>query len=377
MAKSDWADVGYGNLVKNSKTGQMVDKYHPVYTSEQDDAPTQVEAPPLTPNPSPTPTPTAAPTTPTPSAPKPGEGWVPTADGQGWLPPDRAGTPAAAPSTPPTSATPKPMPGMPAPTPSTPTTPQTPATPVTEPKPVAGTGTQAAPPPPGTTHSATPTAAPTQNTSNQGGQDVYRNTLIAQMAQDEIPDVNDKVIKAQLDPYRAEFTRQMRGEVRDEAEQAFAGGQDYGSPEKVAALERAGHKTGLMASDLVGRELQARRDQIESSLAEFGKTMSEDQRRALEKEQADLDRQLKEKLGDADIRLQEEDQKIRREGLAQTGALGGRELDIRERLGAMGLNSDMIRTILANLNDNRRLGLDAGIAEADFNRRALLDVMGT
>lgn len=222
---------------------------------------------------------------------------------------------------------------------------------------------------PGQTTSTTPTAAPVTNTANQGGQDVYRNALIAQMAQDEVPDINDKAIKAQLDPARAEATRMMRGDIRSEAEAAFAGDQDFGAPERVAAQERAGNQIGLKAADIMGRELTARRAQIESALKEFGSTMEADQRRALELKLA----QIKDATDRYGI---DKDYDVRKEGIAQTGRLGGRELDIREKLGLGGLNIDLINTMMGNQQANNRLGFDIGSKEADLNERAMRAAMG-
>lgn len=208
------------------------------------------------------------------------------------------------------------------------------------------------------TNSATPGAAPTENTTNQGGQDVMRNALISQMTSNPIPDVNDPSIQAQLNPFAAAQTRAQRDEVRAGAESAFAGGQSYGNPEKMAAAERAGQATGLRASDLVGQELGARRQQIQQALQQFGSMISDDQRRALEKRGQDIDAQ------------------IRQASLTQTGQLGNRELDIRDKIGMGGLNVDLIKTQNQNTQFGQDLGFRVGATQAQLNNQALQHVMG-
>lgn len=232
--------------------------------------------------------------------------------------------------------------------------------------------------------------------SNQ--QKMLRDALIAQMTQSKDVSVNDPNIKAQLDPYAAAQERARKEEVSRGAEQAFAGGQDYGSPERMAAAERSGQATGLRASDLVGREIQSKRDEIQKALTEFGGMMSEDQKNALQRRAQDLDAQLKrEGIGadvyktnksydiekyktdrgfDMDKMRLDADTIIKQAGLKQTGDLGNRELDIRDKLGMAGMNAQMTSMLLNDKQFRQKLGLDAGIAEADLNRQALSSLMG-
>lgn len=240
------------------------------------------------------------------------------------------------------------VPAQGAPAPSTPNIPQTSVASPTQQDQAAASQTM----------SPTPGAAPAENTSNQGGQDVFRNALISQMTANPIPTVDDPAIAAQLSPFAAAQDRARRDEVRAGAESAFAGGQDYGNPEKMAAAERAGQSVGLRASDLVGKELGARRQQIQQALTQFGGTISDDQRRALEKRAQDLDNQ------------------IRTQGLAQTGQLGNRELDIRNQLGMGGLNIEMIRAMNQDKQFGQDLGFRIGDAQARYNNAALQQVMG-
>ncbi len=267
--------------------------------------------------------------------------------------------------------------------------------PVTEPSPWEPQTPPVAPPPVSAPPPVVPPTPVTPGAVTPAGTDIFRDALIKQMGQNEIPSVNDAAIKAQLDPFAAAQTRAMRDEIRSGAEGAFADDQDFGVPERVAAAERAGQNTGLKAADLVGRELTARRQQISDALGKYGDQLSAEQQRQLTAKLAEIDATLKSRglditesqgnrgldlnekelelkkyLGDKDIGIQLSDQDIRKLALTQTGQLGNRELDIRDKLGTMGLNSDMIRTLLADAQFRLQFGLDVGKTQAGLNEDA-------
>lgn len=203
---------------------------------------------------------------------------------------------------------------------------------------------------------ANPYAPPTQNTTNAGSQVSYRDALIQQMNQNPVPSRNDEAVRAQVDPYRAAIDRQVRGQIRDEAESNFGAGQDFGTPERLAAAERGGQASGLFESQVVGREIQARRQQIQQALGMFGESLSDDQRRALQKQLADLDAQL------------------RREGLSTQSGLGMADIGLRRELGTGSLSNQLLGLLLNNQQFGDRLGLDAALAQAGLNRDALLSL---
>lgn len=151
------------------------------------------------------------------------------------------------------------------------------------------------PPPsgPGNTPPVYPGPLPPSQVGNQDQQKYYRDALLRQLGQGTGVDPNDPNIKQQLDPYAAAMERARREEVQRGAESAFASGQDFGSPEQLAAAERAGQATGLRHSELVGEEIKAKRTEIESALSKFGDQMSQDQKDGLTKQLAELDAQLK------------------------------------------------------------------------------------
>lgn len=203
-----------------------------------------------------------------------------------------------------------------------------------------------------------PYAPPASNTTNAGGQQMYRDALIQQMSQKEVPDMTNPALRAQVDPYRAAIDRQVRGQIRSDAESSFAGGQSYGEPERLAAAERGGQQAGMLESQLVTREIQNNRDEIQSALRMFGATLSDDQRRALEEKLAMLDAQLK------------------REGMAQTGSLAGQDIGLRRELGYGGLNNQLLSILFGNDQFNKNLGRLFGLDEANLNRDALLSIWG-
>jgi len=207
-------------------------------------------------------------------------------------------------------------------------------------------------------YSPTPQAAPSPYTSNQGSQDVFRNTLLQKASQGTTVDQNDPNFRQQADTYNARVERDKRNYVADQAEKLgpYQSGALQG--EERVASERAGQAKGQFEADLVGRELQARRQEIAQYMTMLGGVISDDERSMLQRELADLDAAL------------------RREGLSQTGALGSRELDIRDRLGSGELNLGMLRTLLQNQQFGQDLGFRIGATEADLNNQALRYLLG-
>jgi hypothetical protein len=108
------------------------------------------------------------------------------------------------------------------------------------------------------------------------------NMLLARAKQGTAIDRNDPNIRQQVDPYAAAQERARRNYLADAAESLGPGANLRG--EQRVAMERAGQATGLFESQLMGRELQNRRDEITHALDSLGNRLSEDQRLALQKE---------------------------------------------------------------------------------------------
>ena len=200
------------------------------------------------------------------------------------------------------------------------------------------------------TYSATPGAAPAAATTNQGTQDVVRNSYIEQATQGTTVDRNDPNFKQQLDPFVAGQDRARRQYESEQAERLSAqglGNSGAMTAERRVGAERAGQASGAFESELVGRELENKRSEIKDALAGLRGMISNDQANALQAKLAELDAAIK------------------REGIAQTGSLGSQELGIKDRLGTGALNVDLLRALLSNQQFGTDAGIRIGQAESD------------
>lgn len=205
-------------------------------------------------------------------------------------------------------------------------------------------------PVPGQTTTATPGATPSPYTTNQGTQDVVRNSYLQRATQGTTIDQNDPNFRQQADTYAAAQERARRDQVADQAEAFSAaglGGSGAQSTQARLTNERAAQATGQFEAELVGRELQNRRDEIREALSSLSGFITNDQRNALQRELAELDAQL------------------RRAGIASS-----------ERLGMAGLAIDRDRLRMQDRHFNADLGFRMGDAEAGYNERALRLLLG-
>lgn len=154
-------------------------------------------------------------------------------------------------------------------------------------------------------------------------------------------DRNDPVIRGQADAYSANEERARRNYISDVAESDGPYANLQG--EKRMAAERMGQRTGAFESELVGRELMAKRQEIAEALAGMAGLLTEEQRIALQRELGLLDNAIKQ----------------------QGIGIAGRELDIRSQLGQGDLD---LRRLLGErgLNDtNDRFAAQLGFDTAD------------
>jgi hypothetical protein len=206
------------------------------------------------------------------------------------------------------------------------------------------------------TYSQTPGAAPTQSTANQGTQDVVRNSYLQQATQGTTVDTQSPEFRQQVDPYAAAQERARRQYESSQAERLSAkgmGGSGQMDLERRFAAEKAGQNTGMFEAQLVGRELQNKRSEIQNALQQLGNTISGDQQRALQMELAKIDAQLKQA------------------GLDLQGSLGFQELGLKDKLGTGALNVDMMRALLQNQQFGQNLGFNIADREAHWNNQAL------
>lgn len=267
---------------------------------------------------------------PTPKSAKPGEDWVSTQDGQGWVPtshPLAWKAPAGAPTTAPAPGAPTPGTGAPGWNAS--------GTPYNKVQgPVAdGSPNQAAVAPGGTPYDkqpgpmadggpnqaavATPTNPPTTTPPAPGAptppavttdgpagpvtgiptlEDRQRSAekaaLIQQLMdrahQSTIIDPNDPNIRGQVDAYSAQAERARRNFLADTAEgtSPYSTGAMLGQERMTA--EKMGQDVGGLEVELRARELQTRRTEIQQALDSLGGLLSNEEQQGLQRELANL-----------------------------------------------------------------------------------------
>ena len=145
---------------------------------------------------------------------------------------------------------------------------------------------------------ATPTAAPLSGAGSspvggpgQGRGDELYNMLLARAKQGLDINPESPMIRQQVDPYTAQVERARRNYLADVAEQSGPLANIQG--ERRVASERAGQASGLFESQLIGRELQARRDEIAQALASMQGMLSQEQQLAMQRELAQLDASIR------------------------------------------------------------------------------------
>lgn len=120
-----------------------------------------------------------------------------------------------------------------------------------------------------------------------GQRDDLFNALLSRSKQSLNINPTDANIRTQADPYTAQVEREKRNYLADVAERQGPLANIQG--EARLASERAGQASGLFESQLVGREMQARRDEIAQALASMQGMLSQEQQLALQRELAQLD----------------------------------------------------------------------------------------
>lgn len=182
--------------------------------------------------------------------------------------------------------------------------------------------------------------------TEQTRRDSLYNQLLTRAQQGTQIDPNDPVIKAQVDSYRAEAERANRNYMSDLAESSGPYANLRG--EQRMGAEKIGQGVGGLRSQLLGRELQSRRDEIAQSLAGLGGMLSADQAANMQRELGMYDNQLK--------------------GLG-LGLQGAGNL-IQGELGSRGLDNDLVRAML----QNQQFYSNLGSQEDMFKNRLGFDV---
>lgn len=218
------------------------------------------------------------------------------------------------------------------------------------------------------TYSQNPGGAPTQNTSNQGTQDVYRNTLLQRATQKEGVDRNDPAFRSVADTYAAASERARRNATDMEAERLGATGNQNGAAMDSARrmeTERASQDQASFESQLALRELDSQRAEIMQALNSLGDTISGDQQRALMSKLAELDAAIKrESIASANSLGHAE--------LALRGDLGNKDLSLREMLGRLSAEVDRERTAATSSLGHAELAVRSALGGGDLALRGEL-----
>ncbi len=108
--------------------------------------------------------------------------------------------------------------------------------------------------------------------------------------QSETPTANDPIIRQQADTYSANTERSKRNYLADLAESSGPNANLLG--ETRLANEHAGQANAGFEAELMGREVSARRDEIQQALSQYGSLLTAEQQMALQKELAQMNDQL-------------------------------------------------------------------------------------
>ena len=122
------------------------------------------------------------------------------------------------------------------------------------------------------------------------GTELY-NMLLSRAKQGTAIDSNDPNIRQQVDPYSAQVEREKRNYLADTAERRGPLANLQG--EARLASERAGQASGLFEAQLIGRELQSRRDEIAQALESMRGMLSQEQQLAMQRELSQLDASIR------------------------------------------------------------------------------------
>jgi hypothetical protein len=138
----------------------------------------------------------------------------------------------------------------------------------------------------------------------------------------------DPAIRAQADAYSAQEERASRNYLADVAEKDGPFANMRG--ETRMASERMGQRVGAFEAELMGRELQARRDEIAQALQLSASLLSTEQQRELQRQMALLDNAIaQQQAGNASLGLNQDWMEALMQNAQFLDDLGARERDRR------------------------------------------------
>jgi hypothetical protein len=212
------------------------------------------------------------------------------------------------------------------------------------------------------TPGATPGGAADPNAPPATVADAFKKTLLDTMNRGPAS-LNDPELKNQADAFAVGQTRSAEMQRAQAAErQAMQGGAGVSSGAfdgDVSGInERAGERMSGFNAGLVGDAAKERRQQLMQAAALAGNQLNQDEARALQRELAELDAQ------------------IRREGISQQGALGQGDLALRGRLGEGGLNLGLLQALMQNDQFGRGLNQQGAQFGAGLDQQGILGLLG-
>lgn len=131
------------------------------------------------------------------------------------------------------------------------------------------------------------TVASSSTTQDQALRQALIDQLTKRSQQSLAVDRNDPTLRAQADPYTAQIERQRRNYLADMAESQGPLANLQG--EARLSQERAGQASGLFEAQLIGREIESRRQEISEALQSLQGLLTTGQEMSLRKELAQLD----------------------------------------------------------------------------------------
>jgi hypothetical protein len=133
-----------------------------------------------------------------------------------------------------------------------------------------------------------PAPGPTPEQQAQNAQrDALYQQLLGRATQSLTIDQNDPNIRQQADAYSANIERQKRNYLADLAEKS--GGLANLQGQTRIAAEQAGQASGQFESQLIGREIDSRRQEIQDALQQMGGMLTSQQQMALQQQLAQMD----------------------------------------------------------------------------------------
>jgi hypothetical protein len=163
-----------------------------------------------------------------------------------------------------------------------------------------------------------------QPSANVGRSDELYKLLMQRATQGTAVNRDDPNIRAQVDPVVAQQERASRNYIDDIAEKSGPLANIQG--ERRLAAERGGQAAGAFESEVIGREIAAKRDEIAQALQLYGSRLTAEQQLEMQQQLAQLDAALqREGYG-----VQREGLALQRYGMDQSNDEFMRELALRE-----------------------------------------------